>query len=218
MIISSISYKGGVGKTTVAQNLAVCFAHSGYKVCIVDADELQNSMKWVANRDEDLIQIPVFGQTDSGAIMKNVRSLYEDYEVIIIDSPPTVQKIASKIILLSHIMLIPITPTGGSEIWTMNDMLERFQNIQDQKEEKIHSFFLLNRFKPNVKMHQAYTEALQEYEEDYSIKLLKSKLHDRAGYGEANLQGMGAFEYSNTKAKQEVIDLTNEIIKISDVI
>ena len=38
MIISVTSLKGGVGKSTITQNLAVCFAQSGYRVCIADAE------------------------------------------------------------------------------------------------------------------------------------------------------------------------------------
>ena len=38
MIISCVSYKGGAGKTTVCQNLAVYFAHQGKSVCVIDAD------------------------------------------------------------------------------------------------------------------------------------------------------------------------------------
>ncbi len=50
MILSSISYKGGVGKSTISQNLAVLFAKQKYRVCIVDADESGSSsetrIKW----------------------------------------------------------------------------------------------------------------------------------------------------------------------------
>ena len=54
MIIASISYKGGVGKSTVAQNLAVCFAHLNFKVVIVDTDTNQNSLSWYGARDSEL--------------------------------------------------------------------------------------------------------------------------------------------------------------------
>ena len=35
MVISVTNLKGGVGKSTVAQNMAVGFAHKKYKVCIL---------------------------------------------------------------------------------------------------------------------------------------------------------------------------------------
>ena len=43
MIISVINLKGGVGKTTIAINLAVAFANRGKKVCIIDTDKEQLS-------------------------------------------------------------------------------------------------------------------------------------------------------------------------------
>lgn len=214
MILSSLSYKGGVGKTTIAQNLAVCLAHTGYKVCILDADTSQNSQSWLGRRSNDLPNIPVYGNTDPQAIMQNIKALYDDYEVIIIDSPPALSKIASKIILASHLLLIPITPTGGSDIWTTEQLLEHYDLIQDQKGSRIPAAFVVNRYRANVRMHQAYLEALAEFEESYGIKTLDSKLNDRSAFGEANLQGMGVYEYNNPRAKQEVVQLCNEIIGI----
>ena len=52
MIISSISYKGGVGKSTLAQNLAVALALDNYKVCIIDADESAATTRWFAIRHQ----------------------------------------------------------------------------------------------------------------------------------------------------------------------
>ena len=92
MILSSLSYKGGVGKTTIAQNLAVCLAHSGYKVCILDADSSQNSQSWLGRRSDEHPNVPVYGNTDPKAIKQNIKSLYDDFEVIIIDSPPALSK------------------------------------------------------------------------------------------------------------------------------
>jgi chromosome partitioning protein len=214
MILSSISYKGGVGKTTLAQNIAVCLAHTGYKVCILDADTSQNSQSWLGRRSSELPNIPVYGNTDPQAIMQNIKALYDDYEVIIIDSPPALSKIASKIILASHLMLIPITPTGGSDIWTTEQFLEHYDLIRDQKGGPIPAAFVVNRFRANVKMHQAYLDALAEFKQTHNVDTLGTKLVDRTAYGEANLQGMGVFEYTNPQAKQEIIALCNEIIKL----
>ena len=70
MIIASISYKGGVGKSTVARNLAVFIAEQGQKVCIIDADETMATTEWFADRQEnedtkkeDTVECSIFNRT-----------------------------------------------------------------------------------------------------------------------------------------------------------
>ena len=41
-IISIINNKGGVGKTTITQNLGVCMAKNGYKTAVIDFDAQAN--------------------------------------------------------------------------------------------------------------------------------------------------------------------------------
>jgi chromosome partitioning protein len=38
MIISLVNQKGGVGKTTIAVNLASCLSERGFRILLVDAD------------------------------------------------------------------------------------------------------------------------------------------------------------------------------------
>ena len=53
-IISIINNKGGVGKTTITQNLGVCMAKNGYKTAVIDFDAQANlsySIKHTLNKD-----------------------------------------------------------------------------------------------------------------------------------------------------------------------
>ena len=71
MIISCVSYKGGAGKTTVCQNLAVYFAHNGKNVCVIDADGSGATARWSAARetsDGDLPRITVVPITEDGSL------------------------------------------------------------------------------------------------------------------------------------------------------
>jgi chromosome partitioning protein len=72
--IGITNLKGGVGKTTLSTNLAVCFAHMGYSVCIVDSDTNQNSLAWYGAREEGPA-IMVVGATDAKALNKIVDQL-----------------------------------------------------------------------------------------------------------------------------------------------
>ena len=84
MIISISTLKGGAGKSTITQNLAVCLAESGYDVCIVDADTNQSAIQWYEIRERErqandsIIEIPVFGQQTEQSLLKPLRSLMKN--------------------------------------------------------------------------------------------------------------------------------------------
>jgi chromosome partitioning protein len=210
MIISCISYKGGVGKSTIAQNLAVCFAHAGNKVCIVDADESQNTTYWAEARSADLPSIPVIKLTDDKAIAIEVSKLYSTHDYVIIDSPPSQSVIADKIIMLSHMVLVPVTPKGSSEVNTAEQFMRQITNLEILKEKKIPARFVINEFDPRPLLHKEFVERFREF----PVKPVQSLLHHRIAYGEANLFGKGVFEHSDAKAKQEIITLYNEVIEL----
>lgn len=218
MIISSISYKGGVGKSTVAQNLAVSLAVKGYKVCVVDADEAGVTVKWsgVRMENEQTPTIQVIGMTNEKALVGTVKKLYEDYDIVIIDSPPSYHAISAKIMLSSHLILMPIKPTGKSELWTAEDLLNRYANIQELKEEKTPAFFIVNDYETRPSFHKVFIDALKEIAEEYEVGVLSTLVHHRIAYGEVNSMGMGVVEYTNPKAKNEFEALTNEVLQIAN--
>ena len=220
MILASINHKGGTGKSIIAQNLAICAAHMGDKVCIVDADPSQNSMRWFDVRGELEPRVPVFANHSHRTIRRTIEDLYtkEEYDTIIIDSPPSLEKIATEIIQISHIVLIPITPTGGNDIWSTEQIAEEIEHISEEKGQRIPAYFMINRLQPNLKVHQMFQEALKEHSRVYKIDTLESKLHLRTIYGLANLQGQGVYEMTDKKAKSEIVNLTNEIQKIFEEI
>lgn len=216
MIIASVSYKGGCGKSTVAQNLAVCMAHTGSKVTIVDADATQASIKWAATRFEQEIDPPikVIGMTDAKAIAGVVLQEQKDRDYVIIDGPPSLQPVVNRIFAVSNLVIMPITPSGGSDMWVTKEFLDRFHIAQEEKGKTIPAYFLVNRYKHNVGLHNAFIALLEDYEEEYGVGILKTRFNDRIAFGEANAQGMGVVEWNTGKAGEEVVTLNNEIVEI----
>lgn len=48
MIISFLNQKGGVGKTTIAANVASAYAAEGRKTLLIDADPQQTAAQWAS--------------------------------------------------------------------------------------------------------------------------------------------------------------------------
>lgn len=208
MIISVTSLKGGVGKSTIAQNLGVCFAHAGYKTCIVDTDTNQSTMRWSSYRDESLPPVAVFGLADGVELAKNVKHLNQDYEIVLIDGTPSLSAVTSKIILLADLLVIPIQPSS-LDVWATEKFIERYQDAVEQKEQPIPARFLVNQNQA-TNLSRDVREVLEQTE----IPVLKQPLKTRIAYREAVIKGVGAFEYKDEKAKKEIADLFKEIVTV----
>lgn len=217
VIISSLSFKGGVGKSTFATNIAVAFAKKGYKVCLIDADDVTKSaMKWASRRDakghEPRVQ--TVGVYEPKGFIQAVRGQYENYDVLVIDSPPSDKPVSSKIILSSSMVVIPVASKGAVDLWIVEDFLQRFEQIQDSVGTKIPAYFLLNQYKPGLNLHRAFEENLAKYSEAYEVGVLTAKFHERVAYGECIGKGLGVVEYDNKLAKNEVNFAMEELLTI----
>lgn len=210
MKIGITNLKGGVGKSTITQNLAVCLAHLSYKVVIVDTDTNQNSLSWFAARDGDLPNINVVGVTESEALSKSIDNLHKDYDIILIDGTPNLSKMATRIILTSDILLVPIRP-GAQDFRTMEEFINRYNEAKEFKSE-IPAYFVLNEFSKAKKVHEGI---LKMIESSFDLPVLKTKINSRVAYTEVSVTGKGVYEYSDDKAKQEMVNLTKEILKIA---
>ena len=208
MIISVTSLKGGVGKSTISQNMAVCFAHMGYKVAIIDTDLNASSVHWSGMRSEDLPNITVVGITEAEALRKNIKQLQKDYDLLLIDGTPSLSKLVSTIMVLGDIVIIPIRP-GGFDIWATEKFIEKFDQAKAIKD-NMKAFFVLNEYSDSINLNREIKEALNQLE----IGVLKSTIKHRVAYSEAVFMGQGVFEYRDLKARIEMADLTNEVLEI----
>ncbi len=207
MIISITSLKGGVGKSTLSQNLAVCLAHIGYKVAIIDTDTNASSVHWSGLRPDSLPSVAVFGISDSEALSKNAKKLVQDYDIVLIDGTPSLSRLVSTIILLGDMVLIPIKPSA-LDVWATEKFIEKYDQASVIKDVK--AYFILNQYDANLSFNRDSKEVLS----DLDIPILKSTLKTRVAYVEAVVQGLGVYEYKDKKARDEMAALCNEIVTL----
>ncbi len=206
MIITIASLKGGVGKSTITQNLAVCYAHKGNRVAIVDTDTNQSCLEWIEDRDENLPSIFVTGYPDGKALSQNIANINDDYDIVLIDGTPSLNAITSRIISLADLLIIPVK-AGLMDLRATQKFIDRYDQAVENKGSDIPAYFLFNQYKKRLIVSQQTEEILESSE----IGSLKNKLGDRTAYALSNGQGLGVIEYSDPKAKEEVILLADEI-------
>jgi chromosome partitioning protein len=205
MIISVVNLKGGVGKSTISQNMAVYFATEGVKVCIVDTDfEQQTSMKWIEQRGDRQPLIPVFAISEK-ALSTNLSELKTTYQLVIIDGTPALSTLASRILLESDMVIVPITPTGF-DLWSFEKFYERYNDVKARRGDELSAYLVLNRFK-KTSFHKGAEEAVKDFE----IELLKTRIGDRMAYQECGLQGLSVIEGKDKKAAEEIVNLCEEV-------
>ena len=208
MVIAVTNLKGGVGKTTIATNLAVSFAHRQKKVCIVDTDLSQKSaMEWAGNRDESALSIPVFGVTEK-QLNKEVEALRKDYDIVFIDGTPQLSELASRTILASDILIVPLSPSIY-DFRSFENFLNKYSEVKMVKESigKIEAYVIVNRVNESANVSKEIDEALREHE----LTVLNTRLANRVAYVDSATNGLGVIEYKDPKAKAEMNRLTDEI-------
>jgi len=210
MILSTVSLKGGSGKTTIAINLAVALAHKNLKVILVDSDPLNKScVKWSGLRDSNLPKITTVGLGDPKGLKKNIDELEKLYDYVIIDGTPALAELTGIIMLVSDFVLLPLK-ASCFDIWAFNDeFLPTFNKIRMLKPE-LDCRIILNDVQGNTKINREAIEVLEEYD----IKSLKSTVGSRTIYKYCPQNGIGVIESTSKIATREIKQLADETIKI----
>lgn len=218
MIISSMNFKGGAGKTMVCTNLAVEYAQKGASVVIVDTDDSMAASKWAGRRAESSQEpfISVVQLTEPKTIGKTLQKLDNDNDVVIVDGPPRLNALVSKIILLSDLVIVPIPPKGGNDWEVTEDFLERYDSIQEQRSDdgRTPLYLLPNMYKQGYNLHQAFLDNIPTLCEEYGVSMFQAKLNDLVSFGEANQFGLSITEHDKGKARMQFKRLFVEINEI----
>jgi len=204
MIFTLQNQKGGVGKTTLSLHLAHRFCLSGARVLVVDADPQGSARDWLEAR-ESVAPFVVVG-LDRPTIHRDIGKLREDYDVVVIDSPPRVTDIARSAILAADLVVIPVQPSPF-DVWAAQDTVALIHDASSFKE-NIKSVFTINREIVNTAIGRDVAEALSQSD----MPVLSAHVSQRVAFAESMARGQTVFETkTDTKAIMEIETLGDEL-------
>ena len=205
MIVTVASTKGGVGKSTIACNLAVEGIKAGERVLLVDADVQSSSLAFRAERPKDDIQaISITTPT----LHRDLAS-FQGFDLVVIDVGGRDTGVFRSALLAADKVIIPVLPSQY-DIWAAGDSIAIIKEAKVYKDFK--AYFLFNQVIANTKVSTEAMEALQEIIGEDGLMLLKTQLFSRVAYKTSISKGLGVAEYEpNSKAAAEMKSLFKEI-------
>lgn len=199
-IICVANRKGGVGKTTLATNLAVALNTKG-KSILIDADEQQSAFKW-ANQREDIECITVHSD-----LLEKLEKLDKEYEYILIDVAGRDSTIFREALLVSDTLIVPTQPSL-LDLEVLDYMQEKVKTAK-QTNENLKAYVLINRAAVRTTELKDAIEFIAEFDQ---FKLLKTVLFERKQFRDAIVESKSVTEMNASKAKDELNQLIIELL------
>ncbi len=190
-IITVAHQKGGVGKSTLALNLAYRFGKN-VRTALTDTDP-QGSTMQLQSIVQGIDIIPFDDTTFKG-----------NYDVFFVDTPPYIMNTMMPIFLQSDLVLIP-TKAGVPDIMAIRETVGLVRQAQTEKPE-LKAGIVLNMVKPRANI----TEQAKEQLKEYGLPIL-AEVGDRVSYTNTFLTG-GVDSGNDETAKREIDKLVNEIL------
>ncbi len=198
--------KGGVGKSSLAAHLAAYYTMEGVSCAIVDADA-QGSITTLVN---------TFGENNQyGNLHLIPRSSFESfsdlqkidqYQILLIDTPPYLSTNLSEIFQMSDYVLVPTKPA----VFDMFAIEGTLQMIEEAKVSKpmLRSGVVINMGNPN----STHTADIRKHIEDKGIYCFKTEVKKRVEFERCLGFHDSIFSTNDEKAKAEIAALANELL------
>lgn len=202
-IFTIANRKGGVGKTTLATNLAVALSNKG-KTLLVDTDDQKSAYNWNECRQEKLNSISVIDN-----LGKTLQPLNDEYEFILIDIAGRDSEVFREALLISDKLIVP-TQASILDLELLPYIADKVETAHKLNPE-LKAYIIINRANANPKNNEV-SEAKKFIAKYPIFKLLNTVIHDRKQFRDAIIGGLSVSEMGSSKAHDELNKFLIEVL------
>ena len=204
-VITISQQKGGTGKTTLAVHLAIAFIkYHGLKVAIIDTDPQGSLGKWFMIREERKVSNEnlTFKTASLWGAQYESKTLKNDHDVVIIDTPPKIESDARPSIEAADLVLIPMA-ASHLDFWATGAIAD----IAKKANKKI--LVQINRSSQRSKL----INKTNDFIKSLNISSTKTIIGHRQIYAASMGEGKTAVEkQKKSKAVEEIKKLSEQIL------
>lgn len=205
-IIAILNQKGGVGKTTLATNIATKLFLDNEKVLLIDSDPQGSARDWHTVGNSELAVVGL----DRPTLERDIKKIATDFDWVIIDGAPQLANIAISAIKCADLIIIPVQPSPY-DIWASAELVEIIKNRQELTENKPKAYFCITRRISSTSLSKDIADVL----EGYALPVMKSYTTQRIIYAKSAAEGKTVFDFpKNLEAINEINKITNELKEI----
>jgi chromosome partitioning protein len=204
LVITIAQRKGGAGKTTLATQLAVAWAHCGGRVAALDIDPQGSFSTWVDLRRARFGTKAIgfdFAALSGWRAAQWVDARVGAADLVLIDAPPHAETEARIAVRAARLVVVPVQPSP-LDLWATAETLKMAQA------ERRRSLVVLNRVPPRSRL----TEGIAADLASTGTAIATTRVGNRVALAQAMALGLGVVENARaTSAAAEISALAEEI-------
>lgn len=210
MIVTVGNTKGGVGKTTVALNLAVARALQGRDVWLIDGDRQSTAQTAITIRAEagKLPAIACAQYSDGTTLRTQVQQTGKKFDDVIIDAGGRDSTALRAAMALSDALVVPFAPRS-LDVWALADISSLVAEIRSVCP-NLRALAFLNNADSGGHDNEEAAAAMADFPE---LVFIAAPVRRRKAIASAAGQGLSVLEFSpkDNKAIDEITALVNAV-------
>lgn len=208
-VVAIANQKGGVGKTTLAINIAAGLARRG-ACAVIDTDPQGSASQWSRSGTEHgRLPVTVTGAGEN--LAWELGRLRDQHDYLVVDCPPALDAPGVMAAVEdAHVLLIPVLPSPV-DLWA-STRIEALVREARARRSRFGAYLVLNQLEERNAMSRAMAAALAEF----TVPALRQGLKRRAAYRTAAMEGCSVYDLGarGRAAAQEIDALIDEVLML----